>query len=100
MVNRNACGLEMGGRKLFFHTFTNYCAVQRSGAVSPLSPRIGNSLVIVTTGKKKKIKSEKKASERRGGHSRQVGLTHLVATLVENEIRFWLRDARDAADLL
>lgn len=99
MVNKNACGLEMGGRKLFFHTFTNYRAVQRSGAVSPLSSRIGNSLVIVTTGKKK-IKREKKASERRGGHSRQVGLTHLVATLVENEIRFWLRDARDAADLL
>lgn len=34
MVNKIACGLEMGGRKLFFHTFTNYCAVQRSGAVS------------------------------------------------------------------
>lgn len=34
VVNKDACGLEMGGRKLFFHTFTDDRAVERSGTVS------------------------------------------------------------------
>lgn len=50
---QNACGLEMGGRKLFFHTFTNDRAVKaQQSSFNSEQARIGNSLVIVTTGNK------------------------------------------------
>lgn len=64
MVNKNACGLEMGEESCFFTRSQITVAVKRSGAVSPLSARIGKSLVIVTTGKKTKQNNQKRGGKK------------------------------------
>lgn len=75
----------MGGRRLFFHTFTNYCVVMCSRAVSCITMNWKQSHHCDNWKKQRK----KKVTERCGGHNRQLKLKHIAATCVDNEIHIW-----------
>lgn len=81
----NASGLEMGGRKLFSHVHNLICGnACRSRASFKWNPWIGNNLVIMTIGKKRR----KKVTEKGSGHSRNYSIFLAKLTFRKRNLYF------------